>query len=198
MLSKLIKIVPVFLLIITVSNSSLAEEPKTDNSWMKYDNPYAKSAALDTANITGNEVVAWAQNTVSEIFTFSNQDYSQRLVQFKTRDFSKPGWLKYAQFLKESEIIKAVTDQQQSIASIVPEVPLIIDEKVIDNEFHWILKMKNSISFFVLTDRGEKRTIKSGDYIIYLDIKRVEQTDTANELGIAINDIRLTPNIEGK
>lgn len=198
MLIKLAKILLVSLFIISVSKTSSAENGSKDDSWMTYNNPYEAKAGLDIAHITGNEVVTWAQNTISEIFTLTPENYSNRLVQFKSKEFTKSGWLKYAKFLKESGIINSVAEDEQSIASIVPKTPIIVDEKVIDNEFHWILKMNTGISFFTMTPQRQKRTLKSGDYILYLDIVRVAEGDNANELKIAINDIRLTPNTSGQ
>jgi len=198
MFKYVIKLILVLIFATPICKLAIADNPSNNNNWMEYNSPYIAKDGLDIAHITSNEIALWAQNTVSEIFTFTPQDYAQRLIKFKMKDFTKSGWLKYAKFLKESKTLEAVTEQNYSIASIVPTTPLIIDEKVINKEFHWIVKMKTGISFFLLTNKGEKRTIKSGDYILYMDIKRTEKSSTSNELEIAINDIRLTPNIKGK
>ncbi len=179
----------------TAAPASTPQKAEENPAWMQYNNPYTSTTdSLDIEHITENELVNWSQESISEVFTFTPQDYASRLQMFKGKYFTKTGWLKYAKFLKESGTLELITSNGYKVSSIVREAPMIIDKKVIDGEFHWIVKMDTSISFMAETDKKETKTLKTGSYNLYLDIKRTPKEEVSNSYDIAINDIRLTPN----
>lgn|GEM_PF-3748884 len=169
------------------------EAPKP--AWMNYKNSYTGGGRIDTPHITDTEVVSWAQNAVSDMFALSPETYAGKLKDFKSNYFAKSGWKKYAQFLKDSGTLEMITNKGYSVTAIVRHAPAIINEKSIENKYHWVMKMDTSISFSVVTSKGETRTVKTGNYILYIDIERV--AENKNEFNIAVGDIRLDPDMSG-
>lgn len=169
------------------------EQPKP--SWMEYKNSYTGNGSIDTAHITDTEIVSWAQNAISDMFALSPENYAEKLKLFKTNYFAKSGWMKYAQFMKDSSTLEMLTNKSYSVAAIVRHDPEIINAKDVDGKYHWVFKMDTSISFSVVTSKGETRTVKTGNYILYMDVQRTDESK--NELKIEISDIRLDPDMSG-
>ena len=177
----------------TNQQAPAVEAPKP--AWMNYKNSYTGGGRIDTPHITDTEIVSWAQNAVSDMFALSPETYAGKLKEFKINYFAKSGWKKYAQFMKDSGTLEMLSKNNYSVAAIVRHDPSIINEKSIEDKYHWVLKMDTSISFSVVTSKEETRTVKTGNYILYIDIERV--AEDKNEFKIAVSDIRLDPDMSG-
>jgi hypothetical protein len=137
---------------------------------------------------TSDEMSIWAQETVADIMSFASGDYNGKLAQYR-RYFTPEGWELYSNYLRDAKLLNIVSEQGYSIGTIVDSVPEIVNQGTSGGVYHWILKMPITISFFNADNVGNIKTGASGKYILYIDVMRIPETNSGEN--IAINNWRV-------
>ena len=160
-------------------------------AWLDYKNPYASEEGdLSNPHRTTDEIVILAQQTATDVLSFSPADYKDKLQSFK-KYFVPQGWQLYAAYLKGSLPLSKVTDDGYSVGAIVSSPPEIVNNGPADGAYHWVVKVPVTISFFfsAAAADGSVRTGPSGKHILFMDMTRV--ASGGGDSGIAINNWRV-------
>jgi len=132
-----------FMLCVFLTGSAFAQG-KPD--WMQYKNPYvADSLKLDTAHRAPEEVITWAQASVSDVLSFAPDDYRQRLSSFQ-KYFALSGWQAYTAALQQFNLLALATNDGYAVRSIVEAAPEILNEGPIDGVYRWAVRMPVIVS----------------------------------------------------
>ena len=160
-------------------------------AWLEYKPSYV-GEQNDIANPhrTAEEITMWAQGAAADVLSFSQEDYTDKMNEFK-KYFVEQGWQPYTAYLQNTKILSIVSEKGYSIGAIVDDVPEIIKQGASDGAYHWTLRLPITVSFFkkdLVT--GDMQTGSSGKFFLFIDVLRVAEGGGDN--GIAIDDWRVT------
>lgn len=149
--------------------------------WLAYKDPYASKATdITQPHRTTEEVSTWAQQAISDVLSFSQKDYRQRILGFK-KYFIGAGWQPYATWLKEVHLIEMVAQEgYSSVGTVVNSPPDILSQGMASGAYHWLVRVPAIISL----QRQESKGDMLGQYYLFLDVQRVEAK--AEEDGLVI------------
>ena len=135
--------------------SANADQP----AWMQYNSPYSsKRADLGVSHMGAQEISAWTQEAVSDVLSFSPEDYTERLTGFK-KYFVASGWQGYAAYLGENGLPDLVKGQKYSLNAIVRDPPRIVKEGSVGGTYRWLVKASAVLSLSRQNAEGQSQTI---------------------------------------
>ncbi len=145
---------------------------------------------LDKPNMDQSQLLAWAAASASDIMTFSYTDYPEHLQQ-SSRYFTKTGWETFTVFLLQpSPIVKdmtigARTSQSQTFTAHPQGAPIITEEGTEDGKYHWLVKLRLSVSYEMQPKGGATMRVPVSLPFIVLRIERVAALENPDGIGIS-------------
>lgn len=167
-----------------------ATAPGGKPDWMTYKNPYAgEETDLANPHRNSDEISAWARQAATDVLSFGPTDYRTKLGAFK-KYFGPTGWQTYADYLRSSNILSAVTTDGLTVGAIAGGQPEVVNSGPVDNVFHWIVKIPVTVSYYNKGADGAAKEFSSAKYTLFMDMARTATTDSD---GISINNWRMDP-----
>ena len=117
-------------------------ETRLDQNGNRIDNV----VALNVPHKTDKELQRWITAAISEALTFGMNDFSQVQAAIRPR-FSSRGYEKYAEYLKDSNVLRSLKQNNYRIGIFVESNPIQISAQEIQGFYNWFYEVPVTLSF---------------------------------------------------
>lgn len=116
--------------------------------WLQYQG-YEKNPdeGLDDADRSEEAIADWSSHAVSNIMTFSYQDYRDHIKQVKDY-FTRQGLENYVNYMKTAKILNTMVDQKLMLKSIVEDNICVTQSANFKGVWRWLVEVPFSMSFY--------------------------------------------------
>lgn len=140
--------------------------------WMQYNDPYATTNNLGSANRTSDEILAWGEKAVADSLSFTAGEFNQT-IRTNKKYFLKDGWAEYGAYLKDSKLLGVAQSNKYYINTIVNGTPMIVNSGALNGIFRWVVSVPIITTVNQSNTSGEQKPISSSKLKIDLMISRV-------------------------
>lgn len=130
-------------------------------AWLQYKSPYAgKQVDIGVSHLSGTEITAWTQDTVSDVLSFAPDTYATRINGFK-KYFATSGWQAYADYVIRNNLPTIVRKQGFTVNAIVKDPPRVLKEGSTSGVYRWLVEAPIVLSLSHSDSKGQTRVVPS-------------------------------------
>ena len=105
-----------------------------------------QDVSLDKSNMTKAELLDWATDTLTIIYSYDYANIDQVLA-FSKRYFTEPGFNAYIKALEDSKNIQAIKDKKFIVSAVAKGPAVLLKEGVVNNIYTWSVKVPMAVTY---------------------------------------------------
>lgn len=147
--------------------------PPPKPAWMEYKNPYVgEQNDLSNPNRSTEEIMSWTRDMTTNALTFTPEELNEKIAGLQ-KNFSKPGWVDYQVYMKDSRFIEMIGQKRYNASTIVDGDMVIKASGPMAGAYRWVVEVPLLVTFHEVNRAGVSMPVTSGNFRLKIQIGRV-------------------------